>query len=279
MYKYIKNINFFFIIIILFFFSGCYSSTKVKIEPKKIVDLEVLYKLAYTSFQDGNYNDALNLFEQVEKDYSYTVWAPKSSLMRSYIYYETSNYLQALSNLQRFKTRYAGNKDIAYAEYLIAICMFEQINFSALSQLPTELALIQFKKIIKEFPNTSYASDAKFKIDLINEQLAAKEMYLVRYYVNRNKWVPALYRLNEIVNKYQNTVFIEEALHRLIEINYKIGNVNSAKKYAAILGYNYNSGDWYKKSYKILEGTNIKLEKNREKKTLKEKIKHLIQMK
>lgn len=274
-----KNLKNFFIIAILIFFTGCTSSNKLeKIEKKKIVALEILYKTAHNSFQSGSYSDALDLFEQVEKDYSYSEWAPMASLMRSYIYYETGYYTLALTNLQRFKKRYLGNKNLAYAEYLIAICMFEQINFPALSQEPTELALKQFNKIINEYPKTSYASDAKFKIDLINEQLAAKEMYLARYYAKRDKLLPALYRLDNVVKNYQNTIFIEEALHRLVEINYKIGNINSAKKYAAVLGYNYNDSDWYKRSYKILEEANIELEKTKQKKSLKDKIKQIIQM-
>jgi len=274
-----KNLKNFFIVVVLIFFTSCTSSNKPeKIEQKKVVALEVLYRTAYQSFQSGNYNDALDLFGEVEKNYSYTEWAPKASLMRSYIYFETANYILALTNLQKFKTRYSGNKNLVYAEYLIAMCMFEQINFVALSQEPTELALSQFNKIIKEYPKTSYASDAKFKIDLIYEQLAAKEMYLARYYAKRDKWVPALYRLNNVVKNYQNTIFIEEALHRLVEINYKVGNINSAKKYAAILGYNYNDSEWYKRSYNILEGTNIELEKTKQKKSLKDKIKQIIQM-
>jgi len=274
-----KNLKFFFLVVVLIFFTSCTSSNKPeKIEQKKVVPLEFLYKSAYDNFQSGNYNIALNLFEQVEKDYSYTEWSARASLMRSYIYYETGYYTLALTNLQRFKKRHSGNKNFVYVEYLIAICMFEQINFVALSQEPTELALKQFNKIIKEYPKTSYASDAKFKIDLINEQLAAKEMYLARYYAKRGKWTPAIYRLNNVVKNFQNTIFIEEALHRLVEINYKIGNINSAKKYAAILGYNYNDSDWYKRSYNIIEGTNIKLEKTKQKKSLKEKIKQIIQM-
>ena len=274
-----KILIFFFLVFSLIVFNSCTSNDKIKIEPKVKIELEVLYKQALINFQNGNYNDSLTLFEKVEKDYSYTEWAPKALLMRSFIYYETASYIPALINLKKFKSRYSGHKNIDYAEYLIAICMFEQINFVALSQEPTELALKQFKKIISDYPKSNYVNDARFKIDLINEQLAAKEMYLARYYSKRDKWVPALYRLNIVLEKYQNTIFIEEALHRLVEINFKLGNINSAKKYAAILGYNYNSSDWYKKYYKILNEKNIEIEKNKEKKTLKEKIKQIIQMK
>ncbi len=267
------------ILVLIFLFNiSCSSNTKQVIEVRKTVPLEILYKEAYKNFEIGKYNEAVELFDRVEKDYSYTEWAPKSLLMKSFIYYETLNYVRALTNLQKFKKRYSGDKNIAYAEYLIAMCLFEQINFANLSQENTELALKQFNKIIEQFPNTDYANDAKFKINLINEQFAAKEMYLARYYAKRQKWTPALYRLNNVVKKYETSIFIEEALHRLVEINYKIGNINSAKKYASILGYNYNDSDWYKKSYNIVQGTSIPLSKDKKKISLKDKLKQLINL-
>lgn len=267
------------ILVLMFLFNiSCSSNTKQVIEVRKTVPLEILYKEAYKNFEIGKYNEAVELFDRVEKDYSYTEWAPKSLLMKSFIYYETLNYVRALTNLQKFKKRYSGDKNIAYAEYLIAMCLFEQINFANLSQENTELALKQFNKIIEQFPNTDYANDAKFKINLINEQFAAKEMYLARYYAKRQKWTPALYRLNNVVKKYETSIFIEEALHRLVEINYKIGNINSAKKYASILGYNYNDSDWYKKSYNIVQGTSIPLSKDKKKISLKDKLKQLINL-
>lgn len=148
--------------------------------------------------------------------------------------------------------------------------MFEQINFVALSQEPTTLALRQFEKVIQNYPKSEYASDAKFKIDLIRDQLAAKEMYIGRYYAKRNKWIPALQKFNNVLKNYENTIYIEEALHRLVEINYAIGNIPAARKYASILGYNYNDTDWYKKSYNIVEGANIPLEKAKQKKLKRE---------
>ena len=147
-----------------------------------------------------------------------------------------------------------------------------------MSQENTDLALRQFEKIILNYPNSGYATDAKFKIDLINEQLAGKEMYIARYYAKREKWLPALYRLNNVFKNYQTTIFIEEALHRLVEIHYIIGNIDTAKKYASILGYNYNDSDWYKKSYNIIEGTNILMDKTKQKKSLKERLKKLIRL-
>ena len=275
-HKYFYN---FLLIFVLIFFSSCSSSDQRKsIKPKEVIPLEKLYKAAYNSFENGDYNQAVTLFEMVERDYSYTEWAPRALLMKAYLYYDSGQYVVALTNLQKFKQRHSGSNSIPYAEYLIGICMFEQINLAALSQENTVLALRQFNKIILNYPNTAYATDAKFKIDLLNEQMAAKEMYLARYYAKKEKWLPALYRLNNVFKNYQTTVFIEEALHRLVEIHYKIGNINAAKKYASILGYNYNDSDWYKKSYNIVEAANIPLAKAQQKKSLKERLKQLIQI-
>lgn len=276
---FIKNIFKYLLYIFFIFIFSCSSINQKKIESKKTYPLTTLYKQAYQYFEEGNFYESIKIFEIVEQDYSYTEWAPKSLLMRAFMYYEAANYIETLVLLQRFKKRYPGNKNMAYVEYLTAICLFEQINFISMSQENTELAKKQFDKIIKNYPNTSYATDAKFKMDLINEQFAGKEMYLARYYSKREKWVPALYRLNNILKNYQTTIYVEEALHRLVEINYKIGNISSAKKYASILGYNFNQSDWYKNSYKIIEGKNFVYEKEKQKKTLKEKILQLIQMK
>ena len=273
--KYFYN---FLLIALLISVASCSSNNAEKsIKPKELISLEKLYTDAYSNFENGNSDTAVQLFEMVERDYSYTEWGPRASLMRAYLYYDTGDYVTALTNLQRFKQRHSGSKNIQYVEYLIAICMFEQINLVSLSQENTDLALRQFEKVILNYPNSAYATDAKFKIDLINEQLAGKEMYIARYYAKREKWLPALYRLNNVFKNYQTTVFIEEALHRLVEIHYTIGNIDSAKKYASILGYNYNDSDWYKKSYNIVQGTNIPLEKAKQKKSLKERLKKLIQ--
>ena len=275
-HKYLYNLL---LIFILTIFYSCSSGDKVKnLKPKKIISLEKLYTEAYRNFEIGDYNQAIKIFEIVEKDYSYTEWAPRALLMRAYMYYDAGDYVAALTHLQRFKQRNSGSKNLQYVEYLIGICMFEQINYISLTQEPTELALRQFEKIMSNYPSSSYATDAKFKIDLINEQKAGKEMYLARYYAKKEMWLPALYRLNNVFKDYQSTVFIEEALHRLVEIHYKIGNIETAKKYASILGYNYNDSDWYKKSYNIIEGTNIPMDKTKQKKSLKERLKKLIRL-
>jgi outer membrane protein assembly factor BamD len=275
--------NFFYkylLIVSLIFIYGCSSKNKgIYAEPKAVITLEKLYAQAYLNFANNKYQDAIDLFEEVEKNYSFnTEWASKSLLMRGFIYYEVSRYVESLTILKKFKKRYAGNKNIDYVEYLIAMCLFEQINLIALSQENTLLADRQFKKIILNYPTSKYAEDSKFKLDLIQDQLAGKEMYVARYYTKREKWGPALVRLNKVLKYYETTVYIEEALHRLVEIHYKLGNIPAARKYASILGYNYNDSDWYKKSFNIVENKNLPIKKEKQKKSLKEKFKKIINL-
>jgi len=266
------------IILILasFFLINCSSKNENLIKPKKTIPLELLYKEAYKNFEQGQYQDAVELFQEVEKNYGYTEWAAKALLLKSYIYYDSSRYVEALENLKNFKKLYSGNSELAYVEYLIAICLFEQINISARDQTNTRLSFQQFNKVIKNYPNTPYAEDLKLKLDLINDQLAGKEMYVARYYQKREKWLAALKRLTNILEKYQTTIYIEEALHRMVEIHYKIGNIEAAKKYASILGYNFNDSDWFKKSYTIVVDKDFVVKQAKTKKTLREKLKALI---
>ena len=271
-FKVIINI---FLILTLFVLSNCSSKDQKIVKPQKIIPLEILYNEAYSNFENGKYNEAVKLFEDVQKNYSYTEWAAKALLLKSYIYYDSSRYILALENLKNYKKLYSGNKEIEYVEYLIAICLFEQINISARDQQNTKLALKQFNKVITNFPKSEYAQDLKIKLDLINDQLAGKEMYVARYYQKREKWLAALKRLNNILEKYQTTIYIEEALHRMVEIHYKIGNIDASKKYAAILGYNFNDSDWYKKSYKIIGDKDYSIEEKKQKLKLRDRIKNL----
>ena len=266
----------FFLILLTFFLTNCSSKNENLIKPKKTIPLELLYKEAYKNFEQGKYQDAVELFQEVEKNYGYTEWAAKALLLKSYIYYDSSRYVEALENLKNFKKLYSGNSELAYVEYLIAICLFEQINISARDQTNTKLSFQQFNKVIKNYPNTPYAEDLKLKLDLINDQLAGKEMYVARYYQKREKWLAALKRLTNILENYQTTIYIEEALHRMVEIHYKIGNIEAAKKYASILGYNFNDSDWFKKSYTIVVDKDFVVKQAKTKKTLREKFKALI---
>lgn len=251
---FIKILYFFFLIFLL---SCSTADKKLKVEKiKKNPPPEKVYELALKNFENEKLYEAVELLKIIDKDYSYSVLAPKALLMSSYIYYQSNKYLQALTNLKKYKELYPADTNLVYAEYLIGICFYEQINFVSKNQSNTHLALKQFNNVIKKYPKTIFAEEAKIKNELIYEQLAGHEMYVARYYINKEMWIAAITRLQIVIEKYQKTIFIDEALHRMVEINYRLGNLETAKKYAAILGYNYNSSDWYKKTYKIVADKN-----------------------
>ena len=246
--------------ILLIFFSviSCSSSEDKKLTDlsrKNKIELSALWKFAIDDFNNSLPEDAIEKFKLVEKDYSYTEWAPRSLLMIAYIYYEANRCVDAISAAERYMKFYPNNLERVYAEYLKGVCYFEEVSEFSKDQDNTFKAINQFKLLISSYPNTEYANDAKYKLDLLNDLLAGKEMYVARYYMNTQKWGGAINRLKTIIDKYQNTIYIEEALYRLVEIYHKLGLVEDASKAAAILGYNYNSSEWYKKSY-LLVSTN-----------------------
>lgn len=260
-----------FLLFLIPLFFACSSEQKFAV-PEKVKPLNQLYSSAYDQYQKGNWSEAIDLFKKVQINYPYSAWATKSYLMNAYIYYESSEYILSLETSKKFKEFYPGHRDLPYVEYLIGLCLYEQIETVARDQTNTELALKQFKNVIKKYPNSSYAEEAELKIDLINEQMAGKEMYIARYYIKKKKWTSAILRLQNIIKKYDTTIFADEALHRMVEINYYLGNIDIAKKYAAILGYNYNDSNWYKKSYKIVENKDYKTKREKEKKKIKKKL-------
>ena len=184
--------------------------------------------------------------------------------------YGINFYEESLENIERFIKTYPANKNVIYVEYLKAIIYFEQIGDEKHDIKPLLETKKQINYFINKYPESDYAIDLKFKKDLVENQLAAKEMYVAKYYISVQKWIPAINRLKNIVNKYDKTIFIEEALHRLVEIHYYLGLENEAKKYAAILGYNYNTSEWFEQSYKILN-KNYKIKKKLSEKDLKGK--------
>ena len=214
-----------------------------------------IYKEAVEAMNRGDYFYASKKFSEAEPIMPKIEFSAKSSLMSSYCLYLINFYPEATANLERFINQYPADKNVAYAHYLIAIVLYEQI----LDEKKDINPLIQSKEkiefFLKNFPDTEYALDLKFKMDLINNQLAAKEMYVAKYYIATQKWIPAINRLKIIVEDFSETVFIEEALHRLVEVYYTVGLENEAKAAAAILGYNYNSSEWYAQSYKVLNKT------------------------
>ena len=214
-----------------------------------------IYKEAIEAMNRGDYFYASKKFSEAEPIMPKIEFSAKASLMSSYCLYLINFYPEATANLERFINQYPADKNVAYAHYLIAIVLYEQI----LDEKKDINPLIQSKEkiefFLKNFPDTEYALDLKFKMDLINNQLAAKEMYVAKYYIATQKWIPAINRLKIIVEDFSETVFIEEALHRLVEVYYTVGLENEAKAAAAILGYNYNSSEWYAQSYKVLNKT------------------------
>ena len=252
--------------ILLIFFSviSCSSSEDKKLTDlsrKNKIELSALWKFAIDDFNNSLPEDAIEKFKLVEKDYSYTEWAPRSLLMIAYIYYEANRCVDAISAAERYMKFYPNNLERVYAEYLKGVCYFEEVSEFSKDQDNTFKAINQFKLLISSYPNTEYANDAKYKLDLLNDLLAGKEMYVARYYMNTQKWGGAINRLKTIIDKYQNTIYIEEALYRLVEIYHKLGLVEDASKAAAILGYNYNSSEWYKKSYLLVSANQTTLPK------------------
>ena len=239
---------------ILFFIFPLFSCSKDKViyEPSKKVDAFLLYKEGMESFKKNDYFYANKKFSEAEINFEVVELAAKSAIMSSYALYGINFYTESLENLKRYLKKYPADKNVIYAHYLIAIIYFEQISDEKKDIEPLLLAGKQIDFFIKKYPNSDYAIDLKFKKGLIQNQLASKELYVARFYVSTQKWIPAINRLKIIMQDFQTTVFIEEALHRLVEIHYYLGLEDEADKYAQILGYNYNSSEWFERSYKVL---------------------------
>jgi outer membrane protein assembly factor BamD len=249
--------------LIIFFIASCSKKEpEVNRPPEKKKSFEI-YDEAVEAMKDGDYFFAAKKFSEAEIIMPKIEFAAKASLMSSYCLYIINFYPEVIENLERFINQYPADKNIAYAHYLIAVSLYEQIldEKKDISPLLTSKEKMQY--FIKTFPTTEYAIDLKFKLDLVNNQLAAKEMYIAKFYISTQKWIPAINRLKVIINNFAETVFIEEALHRLVEVYYEVGLIDDAKAAASILGYNYNSSEWYEQSYKILNKS-YKLTKNSE---------------
>ena len=238
---------------------------KKSIIKEKSLELQVkeAYKEGMEALNDGDVLFAAKKFNEAEILFPQAESAPQSALMAAYSYYTQDYYKDAITELTRFLKVYPTNKDLGYVYYLLGICYYEQIVDEKKDLQSIIKAKKNFNIILKEYPNTEYAIDAEFKIDLINDILAAKEMYLGRYYFDRKKWIPAINRFREIIDNYDTTIYAEEALHRLVEVHYTIGLVEEAEKYAQLLGYNYQSSKWYENSYSLFDKTYKKRKKER----------------
>ena len=237
-----------------------------------------IYQEGLDGMLEGNFLYASRKFSEAEGMLPQIDWASKSALMSSYCLYNINFYQEAVLNLERFIRIYPASPYISYAHYLIAISYYEQILDEDKDIQPLLVSKKKIEVYLERFPDTDYAIDLKFKLDLVINQLAAKELLIARYYIKNEKWIPAINRLKTIVEKYDKTIFIEEALHRLVEIYYKIGLENEAKSAAALLGYNYNSSEWYERSYKILNKNYkpIQIDKKKDTSLIKRTIKKIL---
>ena len=276
-----KHIIFLFIYII--FIVSC-SKDKSKVDQvllEQDIEAEMIlaYKEGMKQLEKGDALFASKKFDEAEILFPQSIWAAKASLMSAYALYSQNYYDDAIFNLERHIKNYPKDKDLVYAHYLIAICYFEQLYDERKDLKPLVKAREKFEHILKKYPNTDYAIDAKWKMGLIVDQMAAKEMYIGRYYMKMEKWIAAINRFKFVVKYYDTTIYIEEALHRLVEIYYKIGLVEDAQKVAATLGYNYGSGEWYKNSYRIFNKSykTAKITKKKKDSFIRKKFKKLFE--
>ncbi len=270
--------NFLILLIIVFFFNSC---SKDNIKESKIneksLEFQVLeaYQEGIKSLEGGDVLFAAKKFNEAEILFPQSIWAPKSALMAAYSYYSQDYYGDAILELERFIRVYPLNKNLDYAFYLLGTSYYEQIVSEKKDLQSISKAKENFTIVVNKFPNTEYSLDAKFKIDLINEILASKEMYIGRYYFEKKKWIASINRFRNVVDNYDETIYAEEALHRLVEVYFILGLEDESKKYAKLLGYNYQSSEWYKRSYVMFNILYKQKEKNTEKKQKKSVIKKI----
>ena len=265
-----NNIYTILIIFLVVSLTSC-NSKQEKISILETDNLEIqmidAYKEAYKELEKGDVIYAAKKFNEAELLYPQSEWAAKSVLLAAYSFYSQNYYDEALSELDRFFKKYPKHPNTDYAHFLYAMCYYENIVDEKKDLEPLLISKKRFELIIQNYPDTDFAQDAKFKIDLINDILASKEIYLGKYYLKKKKWSAAINRFKNILEFYSTTIYIEEALHRLVETNYKIGLTQEAEKYANLLGYNYKSSEWYEQSYKIFNKdyqTSFEIEKDKE---------------
>ena len=246
------------IIKILLFILGillisCSKEEKISVIEEENIETQMIeaFKEGHEELEKGDAIFAAKKFNEAELLYPQSIWAPKSALMAAYAFYSQSYYGDAIFEIKRYLKTYPNHKDNDYAHFVLAMCYYETIIDVKRDLEPLIKAKKEFKFILNNYPNTDYAMDAKFKIDLINDKLAGKEIFIGKHYLKKGKWISAINRFKKVVEDYNTTVYVEEALHRLVEVYYKIGLTQESEKYAKVLGYNYQSSEWYKESYKV----------------------------
>lgn len=237
------------------FLAACSSSDDTPAYVEK--PAESLYTEARNLVDEGEYKEAAQAFDEVERQHPYSVWATRAQLMAAYAYYQADEYEDAIGAARRYIQLHPGADDVAYAYYLVGLCYYERISDVGRDQSMTREALTAFEEIVRRFPDTEYARDAKLKIDLTRDHLAGKEMSIGRYYLKRRQWVAAINRFRTVVEDYQTTTHTPEALHRLTEAYLALGLESEARTAAAVLGHNYPGSDWYADSYALLTGADL----------------------
>ena len=258
---------------------SCSKNNKVSIVKEKKIETQMIeaFEEGYKELENGDVLFAAKKFNEAELLYPQSKWAPRAALLAAYSYYSQDYYYDAEYELNRFLKVYPNEKDIPYAHYLLGMVYYEKIVDEKKDLKPLLMAEQKFKFIEKNYPNTDFALDSSYKLDLIQDYLASKEMYIGVHYMKKKKWIAAINRFKNVVNKYDKTSFIDEALHRLVELHYNLGLIEESQKYASLLGYNYQSSEWYSKSYKIFnENYKTKLEIKKEKEGIFKRFKKLL---
>ena len=265
-----KNYLKYILIIFILVLTSCKNEKKeVSVIEETSIDLQMIqaYNEGLKNLELGDAIVAAKKFNEAEILFPQSKWAPRASLMSAYSYYSQEYFSNAIGELERFLETYPSHERVSYAYYLLGICYYDQIVDEKRDLKVIEDAKKNFEKVIKDYPKSDFALDSEYKLELIEEILASKEMYLARYYIEREKWIPAINRYKKVLENYERTIFIEEALHRLVELHYKIGMIDESKKYASLLGYNYQSSKWYEETYRIFnkDYTKASIRKNEKK--------------
>ena len=248
-----KNIIKILLLILSILLVSCSKEEKISIIEEVNIEAQMIeaFEIGYEELINGDILYAAKKFNEAELLYPQSQWAPKAALMAGYTYYSDNYYGDAIYEIERYLKTYPNHKNVDYGHFLLAMCYYETIIDEKRDLEPLLKAKKKFEFIMNNFPNTDFSMDSKYKLDLIYDKLAGKEMFIGNYYIKKGKWIPAINRLKKVVEDYSTTIYVEEALHRLVEIHYKIGLTQESKKYAKLLGYNYQSSEWYKESYKV----------------------------
>ena len=230
---------------------ACSGDDEIKYEEQTVYEI---YSQAVAYLDEERYKDAAAYFDEVERQHPYSVWATKAKLMSAYSHYQNNKYEDAIAGLDRFIAVHPGNRDIAYAYYLKALCYYEQITDVQREQDMTRKALEALEDIVTRFPGTTYARDADLKIDLTRDHLAGTELQVGRFYLGRKQYLAAINRFKVVVDQYGDTTHVPEALYRIVECYETLGIHEEAKKAAAVLGFNYPGSDWYEDAFELVQG-------------------------